>query len=101
MNRRKLENLPPFRLPAEGHHIVSQLRNAVGWSGNESLLFIVKAGWNALNSNGDKIPAMRQIMTAAIAHFETQKAMQKRLAITGKKLREAKSALVNKTGGAT
>lgn len=89
----KHSNLPPFKLPHEGHHIVSQLRNATGWSGNESLLFIARAGWNALNGGGDKIGAMREVMTAAVAHFETQRAMQKRVSMTAAKLREARKRL--------
>ena len=101
MSRRKRRNPAPSRLPTETNLTVFQLVNATGWSRNESLAFIVNAGWNALNAGGDKIPAMRQVMTAAIAHSETQKAMQKRLAITAKKLRHAKSALVSKTGGTT
>ncbi len=101
MSKRKRNSLPPFRLPADEHQIVLQLVNAAGWSGNASLAFIVNAGWNALNGGGDKIPAMRQVMTAAVTHCETQKAMEKRLAVTAKKLRVAKSALASKTGGTT
>ncbi|MDR3457117.1 MAG: hypothetical protein P4N60_06695 [Verrucomicrobiae bacterium] len=101
MSRRKREKPPPLRLPAETNSTVFQLVNATGWSRNESLAFIVNAGWNALNGGGDKIPALRQVMTAAIAHYETQKTTQKRLAITARKLRDARSALVDKTGGAT
>jgi len=46
-------------------------------STNEALGFIVCAGWNALNGGSDKIPALRQVMTAAIAHHETELAMRK------------------------
>ena len=101
MSRRKRNNLPPFRLPADAQQNVTQLVNAAGWSGNESLAFIVRAGWNALNSGGDKIPAMRQVMTAAVAHQETEVAMRKRLAVTAKKLRKARSALDGKTEAAS
>jgi hypothetical protein len=100
MSRRKRNELPPFKLPPDANQIISQLRNGTGWSGNESLAFIVRAGWNVLNGGGDQIPAMRQVMTAAVAHHETEKATQKRLAITAQKLRQAKSALNKHSGGA-
>jgi hypothetical protein len=90
-----------LRLPADGSQAVSQLSNAAGWSTNEALGFIVRAGWNALNSGSDKIPALCRVMTAAIAHHETELATRKRLAITAKKLRDARSALGSKAGGAS
>lgn len=92
---------PALRLPGDGSQAVSQLAGAAGWSTNEALAFIVRAGWNALNSGSDKIPALRQVMTAAVAHHETEVAMRKRLAITARKLRDARSALGCKTVGAT
>ena len=88
-----------LRLPADGSQAVSQLAGATGWSTNEALGFIVRAGWNALNGGSDKIPALRQVMTAAIAHHETELAMRKRLTVTSKKLRDARSVLAHKTGG--
>lgn len=91
---------PALRLAADGSQAVSQLANAAGWSTNEALGFIVRAGWNALNGGSDKISALCQVMTAAIAHHETELATRKRLAITAKKLRDARSALGRKTGGA-
>ena len=57
-----------LRLPADGSQAVTQLANA--------------AGWNALNGGSDKIPAHCKVMTAAIAHHETELATRKRLAIT-------------------
>lgn len=99
MKKRRLK-LAALRLPADGSLAVSQLANGTGWSTNETLGFIVRAGWNALNGGSDKIPALRQVMTAAIAHHETELAMRKRLAITAGKLRAARSVLGQKTGGA-
>ena len=99
MSRRKHDH-PPIRLPADGNQVVSQLANGTGWSRNETFAFLVRAGWNALNSGADKIPAMRQVMTAAVAHQETETAMRKRLAVTAKKLRVARNALDGKTGAA-
>ena len=89
-----------LRLSADGTKAVLQLAGAAGWSTNEALCFIVRAGWNALNGGSDKIPALRQVMTAAIAHHETELATRKRLAVTAKKLRDAKSAAGDKGGGA-
>lgn len=99
MKKRRFKQ-PALRLPADGSQAVSQLAGAAGWSTNEALGFIVRAGWNALNGGSDKIPALRQVMTAAIAHHETELATRKRLAITARKLRDARSALAHKTGGA-
>jgi hypothetical protein len=90
----------PLRLSADGTRAVVQLANAAGWSTNKSLGFIVQAGWSALNGGSDQIHALRQVMTAAIAHQETKVAMQKRLSISARKLRHAQSALGRKTGGA-
>jgi hypothetical protein len=90
-----------LRLPADGSQAVTQLANGTGWSTNEALGFIVRAGWNALNGGSDKIPALCKVMTAAIAHHETELATRKRLAITAKKLRDARSALGHKTGDAS
>ncbi len=90
----------PLRLPADGSQAVSQLAGATGWSTNETLGFVVRAGWNALNGGSDQIPALRQVMTAAIAHHETELAARKRLAVTAKRLRAARSVLGRKTGGA-
>ena len=98
MKKRRLKQAA-LRLPADGSLAVSQLANGIGWSTNEALGFIVRAGWNALNGGSDKIPALRQVMTAAIAHHETELAMRKRLAITAGKLRDARSVLAQKTGG--
>lgn len=89
-----------LRLSADGTRAVVQLSNAAGWSTNKALGFIVQAGWNALNGGSDQIPALRQVMTAAIAHQETKVAIQKRLSVSAKKLRAAQSALGRKTGGA-
>ena len=88
-----------MRLAGDGSHAVSQLANGTGWPVNKALAFIVRAGWNALNSGSDKIPAMRNVMTNAVLHHETEVAMKKRLAVTARKLREAQSALGEKTGG--
>ncbi|HEX5399057.1 MAG TPA: hypothetical protein VFY06_08420 [Verrucomicrobiae bacterium] len=98
MSRRRSLKIP-LRLPADGSQAVSQLAGAAGWSTNEALGFIVRAGWNALNGGSDKIPAMRQVMTAAVTHHETELATRKRLSVTARKLRVAKNALVQKTGG--
>ena len=89
----------PLRLNAGGSQAVTQLAGGTGWTTNEALSFLVEAGWNAVNSGSDRIPAMCRVMQAAVAHHETEVAMKKRLAITGGKLRAAKSALVPKTGG--
>jgi hypothetical protein len=91
---------PPLRLSAEGTRSVVQLANAAGWPTNKSLEFIVKAGWNALNGGSDQIAALRQVMTAAVAHQETKLAVQKRLSVSAKKLRAAQSAVTHKNGGA-
>ena len=99
MSKRRLKQAA-LRLPADGSQAVSQLAGATGWSTNEALGFIVRAGWNALNGGSDKLPALRQVMTAATAHHETELAMRKRLAVTSKKLRNARSVLAHKTGGA-
>jgi hypothetical protein len=88
-----------LRLAADGSQAAAQLANATGWAANEALAFAVRAGWNALNSNADQIPALRHVMTAAVAHHETEVAMQKRLAVTARKLRDARSALTQKAGG--
>jgi hypothetical protein len=100
MKKRRLKQAA-LRLPADGSQAVSQLSNAADWSTNEALGFIVRAGWNALNGGSDKISALCRVMTAAIAHHETELATRKRLAITAKKLRDARSVLGNKTGGAS
>lgn len=89
----------PLRLASDGARAVSQLANGTGWSTNKALGFIVQAGWNALNAGSDQIPALRQVMTAGIAHHETQLATRKRLSVSAKKLRDAQSALARKTGG--
>jgi hypothetical protein len=101
MSRRKHQGnkQPTLRLPADGSQAVSQLAGATGWSTNEALAFIVRAGWNALNSGSDKIPALCRVMTAAVAHHETELATRKRLAITAGKLRAARGALGSKAGG--
>jgi hypothetical protein len=99
MKKRRLKQAA-LRLPADGSQAVSQLAGATGWSTNEALSFIVRAGWNALNGGSDNIPALCRVMTAAIAHHETELAMRKRLAITAGKLRDARSVLAHKTGGA-
>ncbi len=101
MRRRKHQraNGPALRLPAEAFQAVSQLANSTGWAINEALAFVVRAGWNALNSAADRIPALRQVMTAAVSHHETELAMRKRLAITAEKLRAARKALDTKAGG--
>ncbi len=90
---------PALRLPADGFHAVMQLANGTGWPLNKALAFIVRAGWNALNSDSDKIPAMRQVMANAVVHYETKLAMKKRLALTARKLRAAQNALGKQTGG--
>ncbi len=82
-----------LRLPAEIQHAVSQLASGTGWSAGKALAFMAGAGWNSLNRAGDKLPAMRQVMTAAVAHHETEVAMRKRLAATAEKLRLARRAL--------
>jgi hypothetical protein len=99
--RRKSAKQPALRLPADVSQAVSQLANGTGWSTNEALAFISRVGWNALNSGADKLAAHRQVMTAAVAHHETQVAMRKRLTITAEKLRAARRALGNRTGGAS
>ena len=88
-----------LRLPNDAMQAVSYLGTATGWSTNEALAFIARAGWNALNSGSDKIPAMRQVMVAAVAHHETERAMRKRLAVTASKLRAARKALGAEGGG--
>ncbi len=90
---------PALRLLGDGSHSVSLLANGTGWPVNKALAFIVRAGWNTLNSDSDKIPAMRVVMVNAVCHHETELAMKKRLAVTARKLREAQSALGGKTGG--
>ena len=101
MSRRKRQQVkqPAIRLPAEGSQAVSQLATGTGWSTNQALAFIIRAGWNALNSGADQIPVLRQVMTAAVAHHETGVAMRKRLAATAEKLRDARRALGDKAGG--
>lgn len=91
--KRKQSKRAALRLPSDATQGVSQLASGTGWSANEALAFIVRAGWNALNSGSDKIPAMRQVMTSAVAHHETELAMRKRLAVTASKLRAARKAL--------
>lgn len=91
---------PALRLPAAEARAVAQLVNGAGWSQNKALAFIVRAGWNALNCGADEIPAMRNVMANAVLHEETKLAVNKRLAHTARKLREAQSALATKTGGA-
>ena len=91
--RRKRGKRSPLRVPHDVVNIVTQLANGTGWSAGKALAFVVNAGWNALNGGGDKIAAMRQVMTAAVAHYETQVAMRKRLAHTAGKLRAAQKAL--------
>ena len=90
--RRKWKERHTLRLHQEIEQAVSQLASGTGWSENEALAFIARAGWNALNAGGDKIVALRQVMTAAVAHHETEIAMRKRLAVTGEKLRAARLA---------
>lgn len=91
---------PPMRLTTEATQVVSQLAGAPGWSPNKMLAFGVQAGWNTLNAGSDRIPALRQVMTAAVAHHETEIAMRKRLAVSAGKLRAARKALDKKAGGA-
>lgn len=91
--RRRKPKRAPVRLPANVTQAVSQLATGTGWSSNRALGFMALAGWNALNSGGDKVAAMRQVMTAAVAHCETERAMRKRLARTAEKLRAAQRAL--------
>ena len=91
--RRKRGAQTPVRLPKDIAGAVSQLAGSTGWSANKALAFIASAGWNALNGAGDKIRAMQQVMTAAVAHYETQVATRKRLALTAGKLRVAQKAL--------
>jgi hypothetical protein len=93
-SRRKRKR-PAVRLLADVTQVVSQLASGTGWSANKSLAFMARAGWNALNSGSDKIAAMRQVMTAAVAHHETERAMRKRLAGTADKLRSAQRALTH------
>src|SRR5215510_10557817 len=93
--KRKQSKRAPLRLPGDVTQAVSQLATGTGWSANEALAFMSRAGWNALNSGSDKIPAMRQVMTAAVTHHETKRAMRKRLAGTAEKLRSAQRALKN------
>jgi hypothetical protein len=90
---------PAVRLSAEGARAVAQLANGAGWPFNKALAFIVRAGWNALNSGSDEIPALRQVMANAVLHQETKRAMEKRLAVTARKLRDAQSALAGRKGG--
>ena len=101
MRRRKRQRAkqPALRLRGDATQAVSQLASGAGWSTNEALAFIVRAGGNALNSGADKIPALRQVMTAAVAHHETEAAMRKRVAGTAEKLRAARKALTHQTGG--
>ena len=99
MKTRKHNKQTPLRLAADVSQAVSQLACGTAWSTNEALNFLIRAGWNALNSGADKIPALRQVMTAAVAHHETEMAMRKRLAVTAEKLRTARKALDIKTGG--
>jgi len=99
--RRRKPKRSPVRLPADVSQAVSQLATGTGWSNNRALGFMARAGWNALNSGGDKIAAMRQVMTAAVAHCETERAMRKRLAGTAKKLRSAQRALNEPKGEST
>ena len=91
--RRKRKTVPR-RLPGDVKQAVSQLATGTGWSTEKSLAFMAQAGWNALNSGSDKIAAMRQVMTAAVAHHETERATRKRLAVTAEKLRSAQRALI-------
>jgi len=88
-----------LRLPADGTRAVVQLTNGTGWPFNKSLSFIVQAGWNALNGGSSQIPAMRQVMTIAIAHHETELSTRKWLAASAKKLRSARTALAKTMGG--
>lgn len=88
-----------LRLSADGTRAVVQLANGTGWSFNKSLAFIVRAGWNALDHGSDEIAALRVVMANAVSHQETKRAMEKRLAITGRKLRESQNALAKKSGG--
>lgn len=98
--RRHKRRPAPLCLPTDVAQAVRQLAADTGWTENKALAFIASAGWNALNSAADKLPALRQVMTAAIAHHETEIAMRKRLATTAEKLRAARKALAHKTGGA-
>lgn len=93
MSARRKQKQPAIRLPDDVTQVASQLASATGWTINESLAVLARAGWNALNSGGDKIPAMRQVMTAAVTHHETELAMRKRLAATADNLRAARKAL--------
>ena len=90
---------PPLRLPADGTHAVAQLANGTGWSVNTALAFIVRAGWNALNGNSERIAAMRNVMVSATNHHEAEATMKQRLTVTALKLREAQNALCEITGG--
>ena len=98
MSKRRMKP-PTVRLTAEGTRAVVQLANGTGWPFNKALAFIVRAGWNALDLGSDEIPALRQVMANAVLHQETKRAMEKRLAITGRKLRESQSALARNAGG--
>jgi hypothetical protein len=98
--KRRQRERPLTRIPDDVATALSQLASATGWSDNEALAFMARAGWSALNSGGDKISAMRQVMTAAVAHHETEVAMRKRLAIAAEKLRSARKAL-GAAGGAS
>jgi hypothetical protein len=93
--RRKRQVL---RLPADVTQAVSHLAGGTGWIANRALTFMARAGWNALNSGGDKVAAMRQVMAAAVVHHETERAMRKRLAGTAEKLRSAQRALSETAG---
>lgn len=100
MKRRRIKPTT-LRLSADGTRAVVQLANGTGWPFNKALNFIVRAGWNALDDGSDEIPALRNVMANAVLHHETKRAMEKRVAITGRKLRESQSALAKKTGGAS
>src|ERR1043166_2184771 len=95
--KRQKQRLP--RLPEELASAVSQLATGTGWSPQQALAFMGRAGWNGLNAGCDKVAAMRQVMSAAVAHHETERAMRRRMAVTAGRLRAAHQALAGKVGG--
>ena len=97
--KRRRTKATTVRLSADGTRAVVQLANGTGWPFNKALTFIVRAGWNALDNGSDEIPALRNVMANAVLHNETKRAMEKRLAVTSRKLRESQSALAKKAGG--
>lgn len=92
--RRRAKRVRRETLPGE----VSKLANGTGWAAARCHVFLIQAGYDALNNGAKLLPRMRALMEAQVAHHAVEQKTKQRLSKTAAIVTAARKQLATRMG---